>query len=144
VIEREKSTAEYLKCQYEERKSVLKAEQQITTALSHSKDGIMSLQQATKQLLQSIKHIQTTFTSILPSQQHEDVASRIPTGDKFEADWRVALDCLSNASGILEQGLGDTTERVRANQVQLLVHDSLRPCSAGDGQIRGEHPRIAS
>ncbi len=126
AIKKEKSTVEYLKCQYQEQKNAVEEQQRTASALSDSKEGIISLQQATKQLLQSIGHIQTTFKSILPSQQHEEVASRIPAADQFVVDWQVALDCLSNASNILEQRLSATAERARANQVQLTLHDSLR------------------
>ena len=130
AIESEKSIAESLKCKYEEQKSAIEANQRIASAFNHSKEGIISLQQATKQLLQSIEHIQTTFISILPSQQHEEVASRIPATDQFVVDWRVALDCLSNASRILEQRLSATAERARASQIQLTLHDSLRDHAA--------------
>ena len=126
AIEKDESMVEYLKFQYEKQKSALEAKQRIASAFTHSTQGIISLQQATKQLLQSIEHIQTTFISILPSQQHEDIASRIPATDQFIADWRVTLDCLSNASNLLEQRLSATMERVHANQMELSAHYSLR------------------
>ena len=130
AVKKERSTVEYLKCQYQEQKSAIEKKQRTASAFSHSKEGIISLQQATKQLLQSIEHIQTTFKSVLPSQQHEEVASRIPATDQFIVDWQVALDCLSNASNIIEQRLSATAERARANQVQLTLHDSLRAHAA--------------
>ena len=130
VIEKEKSTTEYLKRQYEEGKTTLAAEQLKAAAFSDAMNGINSLQQATKQLLQSIEHIQTTFISILPSQQHEKVASRIPVSDQFVVNWRTALDYLSTASDMLGERLNDVEERARATQVQLLVHESLRAHAA--------------
>ena len=126
AIEKDRSIAEYLKCKYEQQTSAREANQRIASAFGDSTKGIISLQQATKQLLQSIEHVQATFVSILPSQQHEEVASRIPALDQFVADWRVTLDCLSSASNILEQRLSATTERVYANQMELSGHDSLR------------------
>ena len=126
AIEKEKSMVEYLKLQYEEQKSALEAKQRIASAFSHSTKGITSLQKATKRLLQAIEHLQATFISVLPGQQHEDVASRIPATDQFVVDWQLALDGLSNTSNILEQRLGATTERVHANRMGLLAHDSLR------------------
>ena len=89
AIKREKSTAEYLKYQYEEQKSAPEVKQQITSALNHSTKGITSLQKATKQLPQSIEHLQATLISIPPSQQHEDVASQMPATDQFVVDWQV-------------------------------------------------------
>ena len=130
AIKREKSTAEYLKYQYEEQESAPEVKQQITSALNHSTKGITSLRKATKQLPQSIKHLQTTLISIPPSQQHEDVASQMPATDQFVVDWQVALDCLSNTSKIVEQRLSATTGRVHANQMELAAHDSLRAHAA--------------
>ena len=135
VIEKEKSTTEYLKRQYEEGKTTLAAEQLKAAAFSDAMKGINSLQQATKQLLQSIEHIQTTFISILPSQQHEKVASRIPVSDQFVVNWRTALDYLSTASDMLGERLNDVEERARATQAQLLVHESLR-AHAAQGMAR--------
>jgi hypothetical protein len=130
VIEKEKSTAESFKLQSEEWKTTLEAEQLKATAFSHSVEGITSLQQATKQLLQSIEHVQATFRSILPSQRHEEVASRVSASDQFVVKWQIALECLSTASDILEERMRDMVELARANQVRLLVHDSLRAHAA--------------
>ena len=130
VIEKEKSTTEFLKRQYEERKTTLEAEQLKAAAFSDAMKGITSLQQATKQLLQSIEHVQTTFISILPSQRHEKVASRIPVSDQFVVNWRTALDYLSTASDMLGERLNDVEERARVTQAQLLVHESLRAHAA--------------
>ena len=126
AIKRDKSIVGYLKYQYDEQKSALEANERMTSAFRHSTEGITSLQQATKQLLQSIEHLHTTFISILPSQQHPEVASRIPGTDQFVVDWQVALDCLSNVPEIMEQRLSATTGRVHANQMELAAHDSLR------------------
>ena len=131
AIEKEKKNmVEYLKFQYEEQKSGLEAKQRIVSAFGHSTKGITSLQKATKRLLRSLKHLQATFLSVLPSQQHEEVVSRIPATDQFVVDWRVALDGLSNTSNILEQRLSATAERVHANRMELLAHDSLRAHAA--------------
>ena len=126
VIEKEKSASESLKCQFEERKTVLETEQLKAAAFSNSVEGIISLQQATEQLLQSIEHLQTTFKSVLPSLQHEAVACRIPVTDQFMVKWRNVLEYLSTAPDMLEERLGDVVERRRANQVHKLVHESLR------------------
>ena len=130
VIEKEKSTTEFLKRQYEERKTTLEAEQLKAAAFSDAMTGVTSLQQATKQLLQSIEHIQTTFISTLPSQQHQEVASRIPATDQFVVNWRTTLEYLSTASDMLGKRLNDVEERARVTQVQLLVHESLRAHAA--------------
>ena len=60
------------------------------------------------------------------------------------ADWQLALESLSGVPDLLEQRMGDVMKRARAKQIQSLVHDSLRPRSAGDEQNGGEHPRVAS
>jgi len=130
VIEKERSAAESFKRQSEEQKTTVEAEQLKAAAFNRSVEGITSLQQATKQLLQSIDHVQTTFKSVLPSQQQEEVACRIPATDQFVVKWRIALEYLSAASDILEERLSDIVERRRANQVQALVHESLRAHAA--------------
>jgi hypothetical protein len=130
VMEKEKGAIESFKRQSEEWKIILEVEQPKATAFSHSMEGNILLQQATEQLLQSIEHVQTTFRLILPSQQHEEVASRIPASDQFVVKWQVALECLSNTSDILKERLGDTVERARASQVQLVVHESQRAQAA--------------
>jgi hypothetical protein len=84
----------------------------------------ISLQQVTKRLLQSIVHVHTTFRSTL---QHEEVASRIPASDPFVVKWQIALERLSTTSDMLEERKGDMMGHARANQVQLLIHESLRP-----------------
>jgi hypothetical protein len=130
VMEKEKGAVESFKRQSEEWKAILEVEQPKATAFSHSMEGNILLQQATEQLLQSIEHVLTTFKSILPSQQHEEVVSRIPASDQFVVKWQVALECLSNTSYILKERLGDTVERARASQVQLMVHESQRAHAA--------------
>ena len=126
LVGKEKCTVEHLRRHYEEQKSASETEKRIVAALRDSKGDIYSLQQATNQLLQSIKHVQATFVSALDSQQNEDVATHLPANDKFLVDWRLALDGLTGVSDLLDQRLSDTMERARANQTQLLVHDSLR------------------
>jgi hypothetical protein len=130
VIEKEKGAVESFKRQSEEWKTILETEQPKVTAFSNSMEGNILLQQATKQLLESIEHVQTTFRLILPSQQHKEVVSRIPASDQFVVKWQAALECLSTTSYMLKERLGDTVERARASQVQLVVHESLRAHAA--------------